>query len=349
MESITSLDTATGPSPLSQYLSQPQKKMFTDDDAENEPAAGEEGEADSRRGSLALSGAPLRDVFEDGAHDDDDGSLVTPVDFNSVFSSELFAMGGGGGGGGGGGDDDSTLPSLTPRTIDSSASGGRDLSSRGSIGGGGGGGVSSSRRGSSASSVGGGGGGFSSRPSSRDKIRPASRERRRPGSRERNSRRGGGGGGGGGGRVSSGSAAAGGVEWTTQSGRSRAGRASVPGTQESFYGRQARQEFFELFHDHRARTPEGGTAGRHGSRGDKKVPPLRSGGAATGRPGSSSSAQGGRPSSRQKSARSTYLKRCHEPLQLVPVSVRDVAQPSKSFEVAVDSVGQKILCFCVML
>eukprot|EP01046_Picozoa_sp_COSAG06_P110891 COSAG06_NODE_57453_length_280_cov_0.834254_1_plen_33_part_10 len=33
MESITSLDTATGPSPLSQYLSQPQKKMFTDDDA----------------------------------------------------------------------------------------------------------------------------------------------------------------------------------------------------------------------------------------------------------------------------------------------------------------------------
>jgi hypothetical protein len=86
-----------------------------------------------------------------------------------------------------------------------------------------------------------------------------------------------------------------------------------------------------MFHDQRARTPEATVSGH--ARG--RVPPVAA--AADGRPGSSSGSQARQPSSRQLSARSTYLKRCHEPLQLVQVSIRDVAEPRKSFEVAVDS------------
>ena len=279
VQTISSND-IPGPSPLTQYLSEPSKVLFDDDDNDDDDDDDDDGA--SRRGSTSV------DVFETQQMDGDGDSLITPVDFNAVFSSELL-------------DEDSPLPSLTSRSNES-------LQSFPDV---------SSRRGSAAS---GGAAGRAasggSRPNSRDKIRPTSKEKLRPTSRERSQRTA---------PVQSASS----KDWTSTNGRRS--RTSVPASRESFYGAKARREFFELFHDQRARTPDDNITRTRSKRPPTQIPPL-AGGA---RPGSSESQ--GRPTSRQKSARSMYLKRCHEPLQLVPVSVRDVAQPIKSFEVAVDA------------
>ena len=249
------------PSPLTQYLSESQPRQFEDRIAEDL------GSSASALGGATTHGGRSDDCFDGG------DSLVTAVDFDTVFSSELFEFGGGrlavrer--------DAESTLPSLTPRTVDSTLSR-DDISSRGS-------------------------------------ARHESRSDRR---------------------------ASNALSSRAKSGGSRLDRnRKAPGTRDSFYGLKARQEFFEMFHDQRARTPDA-IVSRHSR---ARIPPVAT--AAGDRPGSksssrssSSSVQARRPSSRPDSARATYLRRCHEPLQLVQVSIRDVAEPRKSFEVAVDS------------
>jgi len=91
-----------------------------------------------------------------------------------------------------------------------------------------------------------------------------------------------------------------------------------------FSGTAARQEFFELFHEQRAKTPEAVLRGRKERDRARRPPSGRThGGTAS------------RPTSRQGSARTMYLKRCQEPLELVSIAVRDVTTPGRSFEVAV--------------
>ena len=91
-----------------------------------------------------------------------------------------------------------------------------------------------------------------------------------------------------------------------------------------FSGTAARQEFFELFHEQRAKTPEAVLRGRKERDRARRPPSGRThGGTAS------------RPTSRQGSARTMYLKRCQEPLELVSIAVRDITTPGRSFEVAV--------------
>ena len=90
-----------------------------------------------------------------------------------------------------------------------------------------------------------------------------------------------------------------------------------------FSGTAARQEFFELFHEQRAKTPEAVLRGRKERDRARRPPSGRTHGGTA------------RPTSRQGSARTMYLKRCQEPLELVSIAVRDVTTPGRSFEVAV--------------